>query len=115
MRRFGNRTLYVEVKDRFGGAGSFLGQATPTGIVHTIGAIPSQTIPNEIHIDMIIIRRPMALEVVGERWPVGQKAVNFKVTDGKGKTVVYADNRILISLKLFHQPLGNTPSSPIFT
>ena len=72
MRRFGYRTRHIEVKDRFGGSGPFFRQATPTGIAHAIGAIPSQTIPNEIDIDMITIRRPMVLEIVEKGRPVRQ-------------------------------------------
>ena len=70
MRRFGYRTLYVKVKDRFGRTSPFLCQATPTGIARAVGAIPSKTIPNEINIDIITICRPVVLEIVEKGRPV---------------------------------------------
>ena len=80
MRRFGYFTRHVKVKDRFGRTSPFFRQATPTGIAHALGAIPYKTIPNKISIDMIIIFRPVVLEIVEKGRPVRQQMVNLEIT-----------------------------------
>ena len=45
-----------------------------------IGAIPYKTIPNKISIDMIIICRPVVLEIVEKGRPVRQQMMNLEIT-----------------------------------
>ena len=67
MCGFGHRPLHVKVKDGFGRPSLFLRQSAPPGITHAIGAISAKTIPYEINIGMIIICRPVSLEIVEKR------------------------------------------------
>ncbi len=66
MGGFRHRALHVEMKHRFRAAGAFLGQAPPAGIAHARRAVAGDAVAHEIDIDVILVGRPMALEIVEE-------------------------------------------------
>lgn len=50
------------------------------------------TLPHEVDIGVILIGRPMALEIVEEGRPVGRKPVGLEIMQGERKAVIDADH-----------------------
>jgi len=71
MGGFRHRSLHVEVKHGFRAARALLGQPPPAGITHARRAVPQDTVADELDIGVILIGRPMTLEIVEEARPVG--------------------------------------------
>src|SRR5262249_10794463 len=66
VRRFRHRALHVELKHRLSAAGALLGQPPPTGIAGARCAVAHHALAHEIDIGVIVVGRPMALEVIEE-------------------------------------------------
>ena len=75
MGGFRHRSLHVEMKDGFRAAGPLVGQAPPAGIAHARRAIPGDAIAHEIDMDVILVRRPMAVEIIEEGLSLGERGV----------------------------------------
>jgi hypothetical protein len=97
--------LAREVKHRFGAAGALLGQSPPAGIAHTRRAIPDRAMPYEIDIGVVLVGRPVPLEIVEERRPVGKQPMHLEITQREGKAVVDADQRRRILRKPLRKSL----------
>ena len=54
-------------------------------------AVAGNAIADELDIDVILVGRPVALEIVEEARPVGQQPVRFEIAQREGKAVVDAD------------------------
>ena len=76
--------------------------------------LPCDAVAHELDIDVILIGRPMALEIVEEARPVGQQPVRLEIAQRKRKAVVDADQRGRIFGEPFHQPFGNALAGPVF-
>ena len=114
MRGFRHRPLYVELKDRFRAARAFLSQPPPAGIAHPRRTITHRALTYEINVGVILVGRPMALEIVEEGRPVGLQAMHLEVAQRKRKAVVDADQRGRVLGQLVYQPFGDTASRPVF-
>ena len=114
MRGFRHRPLYVELKDRFRAARAFLSQPPPAGIAHPRRTITHRALTYEINVGVILVSRPMALEIVEEGRPVGLQAMLLEVTQRKRKAVVDADQRGLVFGQLVYQPFGDIASRLVF-
>ena len=79
MGGFSYRSLDVEMKDGLRAARAPLGQPTPAGVAHARRAIACHAIADEIDVGVILVRRPMALEIIEERRPIRLKAVNLEI------------------------------------
>jgi acyl-CoA synthetase (NDP forming) len=66
MRGFRHRSLHVEVKHRLGSAGALLREPPPAGIAGARRAVAHHALAHEIDISVIVVGRPMALEIVEE-------------------------------------------------
>jgi len=91
MGGLGHLALHIKVKDRLRAPGPLLGQTPPAGIAGPRRAFACRTVAHEIHVGVILIGRPVALEIVEEGRPVGFQTVNLEITQRKGKPVVDAD------------------------
>src|SRR5271156_4805152 len=76
MRRFCHRAQRAEIEDGLRAAGSFLRDATPTAVPASRGAVALVALEHGFDVDVLICR-PMALEVVEERRPVGLQPVDL--------------------------------------
>ena len=61
---FCNGTGDIEVKNRLGRAGVQLGKTPPTGIARARSAVPVDAVADEIDIHMIVVSRPVLLEII---------------------------------------------------
>ena len=104
--------LHVEVKDGLRAA-AFLGHPPPTGITRAFGPIAMRAVPDEIDIHVVVVRRPVVMEVIEEQGPVGWEAVGFKVAQRKGKRVVDTDKRGRAVAQFGGEPLGEAAACPI--
>src|SRR5258708_438706 len=93
MSRFRHRPLHVEVKHGLGATGAFLGQPPPAGIAGAHSAVAKYALAHEIDIGVIVVSRPMALEIVEEGWPVGLKIVQLEIAQWKREAVVDPNQR----------------------
>ena len=57
---------------RFRRACPLLGQASPAGAAHARRAVAANAVAHELDIGVILVGRPVALEIVEEARPVGQ-------------------------------------------
>jgi hypothetical protein len=80
MGRFRYRSLHVEMKNGFRAAGAYLGQPASASLAHARLTISGNPITNEVDIDVVLVGRPVPLEVVEEAGPVGQQPMNLKIT-----------------------------------
>ena len=109
----GHRPLHVEMKNRFGTAGPFLGQPPPAGAACARAAVSHHAVANEIDVD-VLVGRPMALEIVEEGGPVRLEAVHLKIAQWEREAVVDTDQRRHVLSQLLCQPFGDFASSPVF-
>jgi hypothetical protein len=65
--------LDVEVEDGLGAARSNLGEASPSAITHPTLPVSVVAVPDEVHVEMIAVGRPVGLEIVEKRRPVWGK------------------------------------------
>jgi hypothetical protein len=100
--------------NRFCGARAFLGQTPPAGITHACGAVAVDAVADELDIGVILVGRPVSLEIVGEAQPVGQQPVRLEIAQRERKTVVNPDQRGRTLAQPFHQPLGDALAAPVF-
>ena len=64
-------------------------------------------IADEIDIGVIVVGRPMALEIVEEGRPVGLEAMHLEIAQRKREAVVDADQRGHILGEPLDQPFGD--------
>jgi hypothetical protein len=102
------------MKDGFGAASALLGQAPPARIASASGAIAHHAVAHKIDIDVILVGRPVALEIIEEARPVWQQPVRFEIAQREGKAVVDADQRWRALGEPFHQPFGDALAGPVF-
>ena len=114
MGRLRHRSLHVEVKHRFRAARAFLGQTPPPGIAHARRAVADDAVTDEIDIGVILVSRPMPLEIVEEARPVGQQPMRLEIAQRERKAVVDADQRGRILGQPFDQLFGDALAGPIF-
>jgi len=96
-----------------GAAGADLGQPLPARIAHARRTVAGEAIAHEIDID-VLIRRPVALEVVEERGPVRHEPVHLEIAQRKRKSVVDADQGGYVLGQSLHQPLRDPAPRPVF-
>ncbi|WP_248308487.1 hypothetical protein [Bosea sp. 124] len=114
MGRFRHRALHVEMEHRFRAACAFFCQPPPAGIAHARLAIAGDAVAHKLDIDLILVSRPVALEIVEEARPVEQKPMRIEIAQREGKTVVDADQYGRILGHLLHQPFGDALAGPVF-
>lgn len=74
--------LHIEVEDGLRAA-ALLSQPPPAGIPHARGAVATQSVSDEVNLQVTAIGWPVVLEVVEERGPVGREAVDLEVAKWK--------------------------------
>ena len=79
MGGFRNRSLHVEMKDRFCPTCAFFCQTPPSGAAHPCRAVADYSLAYEINIGVVLVGWPMLVEVIEERRPVGLEAVHLEV------------------------------------
>ena len=114
MGGFRHRSLHVEMKHRFCAARALLGQAPPASIAHARRAVAECALADEIDIGVILVGRPMALEIVEERRPVGLEAMHLEIAQREREAVVDADQRRHVLGQPFDQPFGDAAPRPVF-
>src|SRR5271168_1849151 len=77
------------------------------------GAVAFVAVEHEVDVD-VLIRWPMALEVVEEYRPVGLQSVELEVPQWERKAVIDADQQRFRTAELVDQPLGDLASCPVF-
>ena len=80
MRGFGDRPLHVEMKDRFRGPGALLSCASPSGAAHSCGAITDEAVTDEIDICIVIVGRPVPMEIIKEGRPIQLQTIFLEIT-----------------------------------
>ena len=81
------------MKDRFRSARALLSQPPPAGTAGARRPVAHETIADEIDIGVVIVGRPVALEIVEERGPVRLESMHLEIAQRKRKAVVDADQR----------------------
>ena len=114
MRGFGDRSLHIEMKYRFCTTRTLFSQAPPSSAARSRRAVAVDAITDEINIGVIVIGRPMALEIVEERRPIGQQPMHLEIAQREGKPVVDADQRGRVLRQSLDQPFGDATPRPIF-
>ena len=92
VSRLRHRAGNVEMEHRLRRAGTNLRQSPPSGIAHTLRASPAWVLAHEVDVRVVAVCRPVALEVIKERWPIGFESVGLKVPQQEGEAVVDADD-----------------------
>ena len=73
------------MKDRFRPARALLGQPPPAGIALAFRAFAADARADEFDIGVVLIGRPMAMEIIEEGGPVGQKlTIAAQIIEGSG-------------------------------
>jgi hypothetical protein len=70
MGRLRYRSLHVEMKNGFRAAGAFLGQPAPARLAVARRSVAVDAVADEVDIGVIVVGRPVALEIVEERGPI---------------------------------------------
>src|SRR5205085_12019829 len=70
MRRLGDAALHVEVKDRLRASSAELGQPPPFRVSATRHSLARRAVADKVDVHVIVVRRPIALEILQERRPV---------------------------------------------
>ena len=109
-----HRSLHVEMKYRFRAARALLGQPPPAGLAHACGAVAVKAVADEVDIGVIVIGRPMALEIVEKARPVGQEPMHFEIAQREREAVVDADQCGHVLGEAFHQPFGDAAPRSVF-
>ena len=109
----GHAALHIKVEDGLRAA-AFLGHPPPAGITRASGPIAMRAVPDEIDIHVIVIGRPMMLEVVEELGPVRRESVGLEIAERKRKRMVDADEGRRAVAEFGGKPLGNAAACPIF-
>ena len=81
------------MKDRFCTARALLSQASPSSVSHTRRAVAECAVADEIHIRVIVVSRPVMLEIVKKGWPVRLEGMQLEITPRKREAVVDTDQR----------------------
>jgi len=100
------------VKDRFGRS-SLVGQPSPTGVPSARTAVTHETITHEVDVDVIAVRRPMALEVVEKGRPVGLEVVRLEESHRERKPIVDPDERRRTFGQLLDEPMCQSLPGPV--
>jgi hypothetical protein len=110
----GHRALHVEKKYGLRRRRPGFRQSQPSRIARAFAAFAADTFADEIHLSVVFVHRPMALEIVEKLRPIRGQAMGFKIAHWKRKAVVNPDNRCFGLGQFIPQPLGNPTSRPIF-
>jgi hypothetical protein len=92
----------IELKGRFRAARALLGQAPPAGVAHARRAVAVNAVADELDIGVILVGRPVALEIIEEARPVRRQSMRLEIAQREGKAVVDADQRGRILGEPFH-------------
>ena len=68
-------------------------QPPPSRTPRTRSSIPHNSVPDEINVGVILVRRPVALEIVEESIPIGLEAMLFEIAHREREAVIDADQR----------------------
>jgi hypothetical protein len=71
------------VKDRLGAAGARLGQSPPQGIARARRAFANRAVAHEVDIGMIVVCRPVKLEIVEKCLPIKFEAMCLEIAQRK--------------------------------
>ncbi|CUW37708.1 conserved protein of unknown function [Magnetospirillum sp. XM-1] len=82
MGRFRDLALDVKMKVRFG-LGALFAQSSPAAVAYSGCAIPNRSIPDEINVNVVAIRRPMSLEIIQKRRPIRRDSMKLEIPQGK--------------------------------
>ena len=110
--RFRDAALHVEMKDRFGAA-ALLGDPPPTGAAGAGRGVPAKSVANEIDVGVILVRRPVPLEIVEKRVPFRQQEMFLEIAEGEGKRMIDPDQRRRTVAEFPDQPLRELAAGPI--
>ena len=83
------------------------------GITRTGRSISVATVPNEIDVSVVLVGRPMTLEVVEEERPVKWQPVPLKIWQRKREPVVDTDESRRSHGESRDQPLSNATARPV--
>ena len=114
MGGFRHRSLNVEMEHGFRVACVLLGQPPPSGIAHAHRASTDRSVANEIDVGVVLVGRPMALEIVKKGRPVALQAIRLEIAQREREAVVDAYQRWHVFGQPFDQPFGDALSGPVF-
>ena len=114
MGGFGHLALHIEPKHGFGRARSLLGEAEPSRIADSSGALPVGSIANELHVHVVGISRPVPIKVVEKRWPVMWQMISLEILDGKREAMIEAHQCRDWFVELLEEPGSEAAPGPIF-
>jgi hypothetical protein len=77
-------------------------------------AITDRALSHEVDIGVILIGRPMALEVIQECRPVGLEAMGLEIVQQKRKGIVDANQSWSTLGQSLDQPFGDAATQPVF-
>src|ERR1035437_4431166 len=93
MGGFRHRSLYVEMKDRFGTTRALLGQPSPARVPHAHRAVTYGAVTDKIDIGVVLVGRPMPLEIIKESGPVRLEAMHLEIAQRELEAVFDANQR----------------------
>ena len=102
------------MKHRLGATGAFLGKPPPAGVAGTRGAFAEHSLAHEIDIGVVVVSRPVKLEIVEEGGPVGFEAMRLEIAQRERKAVIDADQRWRVLSEPLDQPFGDAAPRSIF-
>src|SRR5258708_7656678 len=98
---------------RFRGAGAHFSETLPTPIAGTRRAIATQTVLHEADV-YVVVRGPMALEILQERCPIEWNAMFEEIRHRKREAMVDPNQRRTILGKHLFEPFRYFTTGPIF-
>src|SRR5580704_1115401 len=108
MGGFSHRYLHVEKKDGLRAARACLGKSPPPRV-----SLARYAAAQGLDRRVVLVGRPMTLEIVKECRPVMFEAMFIKLADRERKAVVDADQSGRVLGQPFHQPFGGAVASNI--
>ena len=109
MGGFRHRSLHVESKHAFRRTSSLFTQPPPPRITRARRTIAAGAVSDKIHTGVVLVGRPMKLEIVKERWPLRFEVVGLEIAQRERKAMVDADQRRSILGQPLDQPFGEVP------
>ena len=106
VRGFGHRSRHIEVKDGLGCSGTFLGQPSPASVAGTGHTIAADAVTDKIDIGVVLVGRPMVLEVIKKCLPIRWQVMSLEIPEGKREAMIDTNHRRLVFQEPFNQPLG---------
>lgn len=83
-------------------------------MAETGGTVAHRAVAHEIDGGLVLVGRPVALEVIEKGRPVGRQAVGLEIPQWKGEPVVDTDQCRPVFGEPLDQPFGDSAPRPVF-